>query len=357
MFQGPFPLLETGRLVLREANDSDDHSVHFLRNDSAVNRYVKRKGSNSLDEAADFIARVRNNFTDQKGIYWCITQKDDDTMIGSICFWNFSEDMRSAELGYDLHPDWQGKGIMAEALRAILWQGFLKLKLTSVSAYTQHDNVSSIQLLVRHGFQHDPKLIDEDNWKNKVFLMDRSAYFEHIQQPKSLKHFLEVANAVKALPYGRTTSRDDLSLVLTEGKGSCSSKHAFLADIAHKNGLKQVDLVLAIYLMDERNTPAIGKTLANSGIPCIPEAHCYLKIEGKRHDFTHINADITAIEPALVSELIIHPEQVNTFKIDYHKDYLKNWISEHKVDLDFESLWNLREACINKLSQEWGGND
>ena len=40
--------------------------------------------------------------------------------------------------------------------------------------------------------------------------------------------FEELIVKVKNLPYGRNANRYDFSLVLSENKGTCSSKHAFL---------------------------------------------------------------------------------------------------------------------------------
>ena len=62
--------------------------------------------------------------------------------------------------------------------------------------------------------------------------------------------------------------------VLTEGCGTCSSKHALLAGLAAAQRLP-VALMLGIYLMNERNTPGIGPVLARYGLAEIPEAHCF----------------------------------------------------------------------------------
>jgi hypothetical protein len=46
--------------------------------------------------------------------------------------------------------------------------------------------------------------------------------------------------------------------VHTEGRGTCSTKHALLAELATEQRLP-VALVLGIYLMNERNTPSGGQ--------------------------------------------------------------------------------------------------
>lgn len=95
------------------------------------------------------------------------------------------------------------------------------------------------------------------------------------------------ARYVNALPYGRSFSRENPALVLDEGRGTCSSKHALLALLAHEQGIA-VELMLGIYEMREANTPGVGRVLERYGIPALPEGHCYLRYAGKRIDITRV---------------------------------------------------------------------
>ena len=93
---------------------------------------------------------------------------------------------------------------------------------------------------------------------------------------------------IQNLPYGRNSNRTDLSLILKEQKGSCSSKHAFLAEVAKENLQNNIQLILGLYQMNTKNT-LIGNSLKGSGLTYIPEAHCYLKINNQRVDVTSKN--------------------------------------------------------------------
>jgi hypothetical protein len=93
--------------------------------------------------------------------------------------------------------------------------------------------------------------------------------------------YCDAARHASSLPNGRNSDRSDWRLVLKEGRGTCSTKHALLAELARENG-RHVALVLAIYEMDEANTPGVGAVLERHGLPCVPEAHCYLAHEGAR---------------------------------------------------------------------------
>ena len=86
--------------------------------------------------------------------------------------WNFSEDRKIAEIGYDLHPDFHKKGIMNEALKTILNYGGKSLNLKTLEAYTHKNNEASINLLLNNGFHHIEHKIDNDNPDNSIFSLE-----------------------------------------------------------------------------------------------------------------------------------------------------------------------------------------
>jgi extradiol dioxygenase family protein len=166
---------------------------------------------------------------------------------------------------------------------------------------------------------------------------------------KGINNWSELIEFTKNLPYGRNANREDFSLVIKENKGTCSSKHSFLKKIADLNNFESVKLILGMYRMNHLNTPKIGNTILENGLDYIPEAHCYLKLNNQRIDITSRNSDIENLIGDIIQEIELQPEQVNTFKVDFHKDYLKNWITENEIKMDLDSVWHIREQCIKKL--------
>ncbi len=167
---------------------------------------------------------------------------------------------------------------------------------------------------------------------------------------KGVSTWNELTRYIKYLPYGRHTNRTDLSLVIKEQKGTCSSKHALLKHIANLNVMPDVKLILGIYKMNASNTPKIGDVLNENKISFIPEAHCYLKINKQCFDYTSSHSNFNRIKNDLLLEIEIEPHQVAKFKVDYHRTFIKRWIIEHEISFSFDEIWKLREQCIKNLS-------
>jgi hypothetical protein len=160
----------------------------------------------------------------------------------------------------------------------------------------------------------------------------------------------QAAYQLYTLPYGRNSDRSDFLLVLSEGRGTCSTKHALLAALAQELGVP-IRLMLGIFEMCEANTPGVGVVLERHRLSSIPEAHTYLRYESSRVDITR-----SAVEPStqihqFICEQEIRPDQIGTSKISFHRDFIREWLSQHRELSGFtpEALWNIREECISAL--------
>ncbi len=149
----PFPVLKTERLTLRQLVSSDDKEIFALRSDDNVNKYLDRKPSKSIDDAKNFIQTINENIQRNDSIYWAITLNGTNKLIGTICLFDFSDDNSKAEIGYELLPDFQGKGIMQEATSKVIDFGIQHIGLNSIEAYTHSENQSSARLLEKFNFK------------------------------------------------------------------------------------------------------------------------------------------------------------------------------------------------------------
>lgn len=160
--------------------------------------------------------------------------------------------------------------------------------------------------------------------------------------------FAHLAEHVRSLPYGRTTSAEGPLAVLQEGCGTCSAKHRFLATVAQDCGHSEVRLTVGIYEMSEENTPGVGRELSAASLTSIPEAHCYLSIEGDRYDFTGLSAGSSSPFAALLAEYTVSPTNLPQIKVELHKEAIAAWARERGISND--AAWAMREACIAALA-------
>ena len=148
----PFPVLHTGRLVLRKMEPADADALLFLRSDPTILQYLDRDPIHSTAEAALFIKRIADSVDRNEGINWGISLKDDPTLIGTIGFWRLLKEHFRAEIGYLLHPQHWGKGLVSEAIAAVMEYGWNDMGLHSVEANVNPQNAASIRVLQKAGF-------------------------------------------------------------------------------------------------------------------------------------------------------------------------------------------------------------
>jgi ribosomal-protein-alanine N-acetyltransferase len=165
----PFPTITTERLILRKATLDDAPEILFLRSDPRVLKYIDRAPAQSIDEAINWLQVVIDASDNNIGISWNITLKGADKTIGNIALWRLIKEHYRAEIGYVLHPDHHGKGIMDEAMKAVIDYAFKTMKLHSIEANTNPENKASQNVLERNGFVREA-YFREDYYYNGKFL-------------------------------------------------------------------------------------------------------------------------------------------------------------------------------------------
>ncbi|MGQ0737594.1 MAG: GNAT family N-acetyltransferase [Bacteroidota bacterium] len=168
-----FPILTTPRLLLRQLAETDDAAIFSLRSNDRVNRFLQRPKQHAIEEAASFIKKINDAVNEGNSFYWGITVKDEPGLIGTICLWNISADRKTVELGYELHPDQQGKGYMNEAIKAVIDYAFQTGGFSNLEAYTHKDNEASTKLLLKHQFVLQSGHSDPENANLHIYLLQK----------------------------------------------------------------------------------------------------------------------------------------------------------------------------------------
>lgn len=166
--------LETERLQLKEINESHVEDILKIRSNEMINQFVQRNSPKNNYDALQLILTIKERTRNKETFYWGISLKDQPNLIGTICLWKFTEDRKQAEVGYELLPDYHRKGIMSEALAAVIDFGFNDLQLQEMVAMTNKFNENSKGLLLKHQFVLENGRKDEGFPDNIVFSLNKN---------------------------------------------------------------------------------------------------------------------------------------------------------------------------------------
>jgi ribosomal-protein-alanine N-acetyltransferase len=159
----PFPILETERLTLRQVVINDEQEIFTLRSDSEINKYLDRQISDTIDDARNFINKINENSRKNDSLYWAITLSNKTVLVGTICLFGFSDKNGKCEIGYELLPNFQGQGIMREAVEKVIDYAFNTINVEEIEAYLHRDNQRSIKLLEKLSFRFSNKADNTDS--------------------------------------------------------------------------------------------------------------------------------------------------------------------------------------------------
>ncbi|MES2704048.1 MAG: GNAT family protein [Bacteroidota bacterium] len=165
----PFPVLETERLLLRGTTPENVDALYALRANGDVMRYIDRPRPKSNDDILALIEKIQNIVASNNGIEWGLTLKETGKYIGTISFHQLIKENYRAEIGYLLDPAQHGKGIMDEAMKAVLDYGFNIMQLHSVEANVNPENMASRKLLERNGFAQEAYFKENHFWNGQFF--------------------------------------------------------------------------------------------------------------------------------------------------------------------------------------------
>ncbi len=123
-----------------------------LRSNPEAMKHICKPLQTSLKEAENMILKMDAMIDSNNGINWGICFKDEPAFIGTVSFHRVDKEHYRAEIGYMLKPVHWKKGIISEAVAAIIDHGFDKMKLHSIEAQIDPTNTGSEKTLQKFNF-------------------------------------------------------------------------------------------------------------------------------------------------------------------------------------------------------------
>ncbi|MEM7319080.1 MAG: GNAT family N-acetyltransferase [Pseudomonadota bacterium] len=156
--------IDTERLLLRPIMLEDAEDLHAFFSDPLAMRYFGNL-HHRFDETEKWVHRTLRSPRNSCREYALVIH---GTVIGKAGIWD------APELGFFLRRDQWGKGLMSEALSALVPHLFAQMEITEMRADVDPDNAASLHLLKKHGFRETHRvrstLCIDGLWCDSVYL-------------------------------------------------------------------------------------------------------------------------------------------------------------------------------------------
>lgn len=149
------PPLETPRLLLRPLKMSDSQDVFAYSRDPEVARHVLWDAHETIGQTRAYLRYILKQYRNGEPSTYGIVLKDTGRVVGTIGFMWLNTENRSTEIGYSLARSCWNRGLMTEAVRAVLGMAFDTLKLHRVEAQHETDNPASGRVMLKAGMRRE----------------------------------------------------------------------------------------------------------------------------------------------------------------------------------------------------------
>lgn len=147
--------LKTDRLHVRKLKPSDVEAIFGIFSDPEVTKYWDIEQMTDQSQAEDFIRETQRGFQDHTLLEWGIIETQSERLIGTCAYADWDQAHERAEIGFALHKNFWGRGLMKEFLAVFIPFGFSKMGLHRIEADVDPRNQASIKLLEYFGFKKE----------------------------------------------------------------------------------------------------------------------------------------------------------------------------------------------------------
>jgi len=152
------PTLETERLILRKMVLNDAEAVFAYASNSEVSRYTLWETHRSIEDSRAFLEFATQKYENGGEPDWGIVYRGNGCLVGACGLVNWEAEHARAEVGFVLSREYWGRGLMSEAVRAILRFGFERMNLNRIEARCIAENAASARVMEKAGMVYEGTL-------------------------------------------------------------------------------------------------------------------------------------------------------------------------------------------------------
>ena len=182
--------IETSRLILRRAVREDAEPM--FRNwasDPEVTKFLTWPTHDSVTVSEMVIGSWLQEYEKENDYQWMIVLKELDEPIGSISVVRKNDRVEEAEIGYCIGSQWWHRGIVPEALTAVIKYLFEEVGMNRVAARHDPNNLNSGRVMRKCGMKYEGTTHASD--RNNQGICDADHYAILRRDWGKPKHFME----------------------------------------------------------------------------------------------------------------------------------------------------------------------
>lgn len=163
--------IETDRLILRRFSIDDAEDMYNnWASDDEVTRFLTWPTHTDIDVSKHILNDWISRYSDGGYFNWAMEYKETGKVIGIISVVKLNEDTEAADIGYCMSRALWGRGLMPEALKAVITYLFDVVGLNRIAAYHDVNNPKSGRVMDKAGMK--PEGILRAAGKNNLGICD-----------------------------------------------------------------------------------------------------------------------------------------------------------------------------------------
>lgn len=146
-------MLKNDRIYLRAPEPEDIDFIFRTENDASMWMYSQTISPFSRHALVHYIRTGNGDIYQTKQLRFMIISADNNTQLGMIDIYDFDMFNSKCAIGVIIDPEFQNKGYANDALNLLKDYCLRYLSLNMIYAYVPVDNVPSVKLFKKCGFQ------------------------------------------------------------------------------------------------------------------------------------------------------------------------------------------------------------
>lgn len=138
--------------MIRGIKDADIADLLGMNQDDDVLRFLPYPKWQSLEDGMAWLGRMRKVEAAGTGVQLVMVDKATAKAVGACLLFRYDVASSRAEIGFVMAREYWGKGVMTEALSAVIGHAFAVRGLRRLEAEANPQNTASCRILERIGF-------------------------------------------------------------------------------------------------------------------------------------------------------------------------------------------------------------